>query len=1035
MTELEAAEVIIQEAKDIVEGDLGGAAISWETVEGEEEEKDESKNGEDHNSSRIDSLEDKGNKNIDEDSKQKSCNPNIVGGNKTGLNFITPEKSIRVFCPKESNDKDLDGGASAANRVGSVKLTDNPLYISTKVSTNADPETIKRPKEGEEKEKLGSPHNSQAGSSRRRSSKSLDGSNCSSLNLSHSFHCGRRSNRKKYFGQTILSPPVGIVESALKSCHDKQRSPLNIGQEDTLFGTVSDKTTRLSFRLHSDKNVITSPLLMRDMSAYTGFHSNGIESDLQGTSKKLSEKEEEPKNMIAEYAFTYKSPADKKQYKDLSHSLLQVNNVREVNKSCNASEESNTQKSNQNDFSFSASFDLDSQAPKLVNSYYKRQKFRSEAKTSKDSFTESNLIVTKTKCNFKDAYDKELKQGNVLCNTKNDSFDDCFSEMHEGNELNSHSEVMSCKHMKLIDKTKEFLQYLPDKTVVCVDMAKNQNQEKDLNTFEGMEMKNGEEDEEQGSLIAASNRFDHFDEGMIENEFFDSFSVSFTQLKTESSEMINKIESKGSKSVSKDMNTDGPELLFGEKNFDSEVSNKTQTDEDENVLLAALDLSLSFETSPFSVYKESHGKNEPQNSTPVESFTNVLAMPNFAPQYSTNTPTSRSISSRRNLRHRRKLSDGMKNNHQSSPLAFKTTQSNQAISQPTAEEFFTDSFSLTLMDKMVIECDNLQAGTQFGCDDASINQCETARKQKREEKDDLNSFPDQSSKKGTVIEENIGSANSSRQDGSDCVPPTPPERSISHASPLKMSFYSPLKPKPFKNGSKLTNDCSPKPLNFKNLAEPLETKLSQKFNNGKVQKVDYQKKTFGKHKMNDKGIEESVPSEPATQLNMKQNQNDPDFEHQGPHSPLPFPQASPAGISSSVCRIPPTPIASQLTQQSFSIIDVCADRRLFESFISEWQTQSAFSLSVACEKLPLQGEKSDPQSATIGLKFNKSEYYLIIYNYVIFMLLQYYTLIFFALFFFKVQNFVTLACIVHCICRHFTVVHIFILGNWKVTRF
>ncbi|XP_041351343.1 DNA polymerase theta-like [Gigantopelta aegis] len=41
-----------------------------------------------------------------------------------------------------------------------------------------------------------------------------------------------------------------------------------------------------------------------------------------------------------------------------------------------------------------------------------------------------------------------------------------------------------------------------------------------------------------------------------------------------------------------------------------------------------------------------------------------------------------------------------------------------------------------------------------------------------------------------------------------------------------------------------------------------------------------------------------------------------------------------------------------LTQQSFTIIDVCADKMLFQRFISEWREKSRYSLCLACEKKP-----------------------------------------------------------------------------------
>ena len=43
---------------------------------------------------------------------------------------------------------------------------------------------------------------------------------------------------------------------------------------------------------------------------------------------------------------------------------------------------------------------------------------------------------------------------------------------------------------------------------------------------------------------------------------------------------------------------------------------------------------------------------------------------------------------------------------------------------------------------------------------------------------------------------------------------------------------------------------------------------------------------------------------------------------------------------------------SLLTQQSFTIVDVCADRRLFDRFVSEWRARSRYALCVACERKP-----------------------------------------------------------------------------------
>ena len=57
-------------------------------------------------------------------------------------------------------------------------------------------------------------------------------------------------------------------------------------------------------------------------------------------------------------------------------------------------------------------------------------------------------------------------------------------------------------------------------------------------------------------------------------------------------------------------------------------------------------------------------------------------------------------------------------------------------------------------------------------------------------------------------------------------------------------------------------------------------------------------------------------------------------------------------------------LPASVGSQSFSIIDVAADRELFESFITEWKSQTQYSLSVACDPVP-----ADP-TVGIGNKFN-----------------------------------------------------------------
>ena len=56
-----------------------------------------------------------------------------------------------------------------------------------------------------------------------------------------------------------------------------------------------------------------------------------------------------------------------------------------------------------------------------------------------------------------------------------------------------------------------------------------------------------------------------------------------------------------------------------------------------------------------------------------------------------------------------------------------------------------------------------------------------------------------------------------------------------------------------------------------------------------------------------------------------------------------------------------------LTQSSFTVIDVCADKRLFKTFIMEWRTKDRYAVALACEK---RREAVVPGSG-IGGKFKK----------------------------------------------------------------
>lgn len=62
------------------------------------------------------------------------------------------------------------------------------------------------------------------------------------------------------------------------------------------------------------------------------------------------------------------------------------------------------------------------------------------------------------------------------------------------------------------------------------------------------------------------------------------------------------------------------------------------------------------------------------------------------------------------------------------------------------------------------------------------------------------------------------------------------------------------------------------------------------------------------------------------------------------------------------------PASNSCSPETFSIIDVASDKRLFHTFIKEWKTKDRFSLALACEKI----DNTSVQAETvIGVKFKK----------------------------------------------------------------
>ena len=185
---------------------------------------------------------------------------------------------------------------------------------------------------------------------------------------------------------------------------------------------------------------------------------------------------------------------------------------------------------------------------------------------------------------------------------------------------------------------------------------------------------------------------------------------------------------------------------------------------------------------------------------------------------------------------------------------------------------------------------------------------------------------------------------------SDFVPPTPPDESQS-SSPL-------CQPKTPKSSLRLMSPFSPKLRHHKNVQSPEVKRLLQTYNE-KNESEMLQTQTAGKvleglfHKESGLGSKGSrVTEEDKNTLDNECEKLDENIDEDN-KLPASFLDLNETGIP--------------LTQSSFTVIDVCADKRLFKTFIMEWRTKTRYAIALACEKRP---ETIVPGSG-IGGKFQK----------------------------------------------------------------
>ncbi|KAH9504975.1 hypothetical protein Btru_061318 [Bulinus truncatus] len=232
---------------------------------------------------------------------------------------------------------------------------------------------------------------------------------------------------------------------------------------------------------------------------------------------------------------------------------------------------------------------------------------------------------------------------------------------------------------------------------------------------------------------------------------------------------------------------------------------------------------------------------------------------------------------------------------------FKSIEKDDCNNRTNPDEFFMDSFTSSVLDKVQAACDKLI------------------------EKNDNLTEENQETDKLAMMELNVTGS-----DTSDCIPPTPPDDCSKMASPFRCSFHSPLRSA--RSTPHLSKPISPSGTIQQNLSRKCFTKLKER------PKVEHP---------GDIILTEDAARLQTLKLHRESVQ---DNKATG--------DVSEPQISS---------VSQSLTQQSFTIIDVCAHKDLFEIFLKEWSTQSYYALSIACVKSPPELQKNS--GPNIGGKF------------------------------------------------------------------
>ncbi|BFZ09845.1 hypothetical protein BsWGS_12884 [Bradybaena similaris] len=979
VTELDAALAIIEEAKVIVQGDLGVSDIVWRTKNKMEEDTTEEFNEvEDENSvtvvhTEVSCTREFENQNVD---KRSVANSSQCHDLKT-QGPATRSKSNNMFTTGNTNreiskqDSDIDSGGSSPQSHGQ-HCPDLTLRKSL--------------------------------------SSSIGHSSVSVRNSHFSFNHSRSKDRS-FFGQVVLNPPVGIrikVSDAVGSSTSERTVTAKITCEkiinvihnkDTTDGKVMQENDRLidiaqqSEDKHESQFIKDSPVIPSS-AAHRGTAATAV--TVTNISSTLATHFVNDKSKVC----SFQSP----------QLLFQVINSKELKEGKLPDDSISLVHGS---ISFSDSFNIDTQTANIIS--HNEQETEYNQPTNVRMNNVSSLTRKITQSNAQIYQTSEAPTDNALIKNTDyinnvvtsysftDSESETLAPEFEQEEQNTpqKSELsVSSKHVdqSLSETLFDSAEKLPvQKPTVCFGSTPKRQTTKSIHClqyqFEKVASVNtvvssesckwghetvgslpgsgkksqsstknidccSDEKKMYTSLIADGNfdRLVHLDDGMIEdnaNEELNYFSPDFHIIETEV-----------------DMNLEKSQFHCDEKN------NLDRILKDDSVFVESKQVILCSDNYAPDISKRllKFDKSVPLNSTPFVAATVRRQNSQLIQQ---NISVTKDQTNKHNSEGRKQMrNDEIAVIKQNKRCSIRAADPTGQSSGSGLDKFFSDSFSSSLMDKIMAECE-IVPGAQL----QDMENCVSHMNSSVNFNDNYNisnySFTSINNSlcntPTTTPKHSMESLsnNSSKNDGSDCVPPTPPDKTLSGIlSPLKMTFFSPLKP----NISGVRNSVlTPKRATPKFISNGQDKENFTAIKDRKLQ-TTYPLEHINKQAVHqaaegfttDYSISECILSSPSAH-NHTQKRNTCGVNPSGPNNGVSNDQNN--SFESAFPNHSQHSSSAMLAQQSLTVVDVCANRQLFGTFLAELKTKSYYALSVACEKRP--PEIHQRKTSEIGGRFLK----------------------------------------------------------------